>query len=234
MDKLAKIKFVLLMGGGLLLTEQVHAKFDGFYVGGSLGYLQQNTSINAAQNPANPHADIYKSTAGRAMPVTELFLGWGKVVGGQFYIGVEGQIDLIFGGSKKVAEDTNFIYHSGRKGPGYVFLGRSGYLVFPQTLIYIGIGAKLAKYTYNIHEKSDCISACFAKRYGHFFSEFGLEFMPTSNNRLAYRIAYNYMPGRYINRSTMNFPQNHMYNDKGVFKSEVSEHAVKIGLVYRF
>jgi len=128
--------------GIFILQEAACAKFDGFYVGASLGHLHQNTSIDAKQDPADAHAHINNTQSQRGLPTVEFFLGWGKVLRGCFYGGVEGQIDLVRGGAKKIAEDTGFIFMSGRKGPGVAMLMRLGYLVASQTMIYGGVGGE--------------------------------------------------------------------------------------------
>lgn len=220
---------------GILISHQnSYAKFDGFYVGGSLGYLQQNTSINAQQNPANPYADVYKSTAGRAMPVTELFLGWGKVFANHFYGGLEGQVDYVISGKKTVAEDICFKYQSIRKGPGLSFLFRLGYLITPKIMIYGGFGAKLVNFQSGLFEKAGQIPAQFNSRSLRLLTEVGIELPLFSQKDMVVRISYSYMPTKNIVRKSANFPANHMYHDNGIFKTGVSEQITKLGLIYQF
>jgi opacity protein-like surface antigen len=225
---------LLVIGGILAFGSQAHAKFDGFYVGGSMGYLQQNTSINAAQNPENPNADVYKSTAGRGVPTTEFFLGWGKVFGGCFYGGVEGQIDFVMGSNKKIAEDINFIYMVNRKGPGLAIMARLGYLVNPQMMIYGGVGLKVANFVHDLLEKADCIASPFSKRSQHMLTEIGVEMSPRALQNIAIRISYSFMPKKGFTQRNANFPSNHMYHENGTFMTGVTEHAVKLGILYRF
>ena len=105
--RLNKGKTIILgLGTALALGNTTQAKFDGFYAGAGVGYLNQNTDIKADQNPTDQNADAYNSTAGRGSPTVELFFGWGKVFNACFYGGVEGKVDFVTGGVKKVAEGT--------------------------------------------------------------------------------------------------------------------------------
>lgn len=64
-----------------------HANFDGIYAGASLGYMNQSTSIDAKQNPANEFSHISKVKSQQDAPLTEILVGWGKVFGEYFYGG---------------------------------------------------------------------------------------------------------------------------------------------------
>lgn len=227
-------RILLSFVNALVFEGAAQAKFNGFYAGGSLGYLNQTTSLDAKQNPANPNADIYSATTGRGLPTAELFLGWGKVFGTCFYGGVEGKIDWVPGGSQKVAEDTNFIYRSGRKSPGVAALARLGYLITPTTLIYGGVGVKGVRFAYNLFEKTDKISASFSRRSLNLLTEMGVETCPSALQNVAFRFSYSFMPKRNMTRKAAQFPLNHMYRGHGVFKAGTAEHAFKVGMVYRF
>lgn len=227
-------KILFAFGCTFLFGSVIHAKFDGFYAGASAGYLNQRTSLDAEQNPADPNADMNNTTAGRGLPTGEVFLGWGKVFGKDFYGGLEGKIDGVTGNNQKVAEDTGFIYLSGRKGPGVAVLARLGYLINPATMIYGGVGAKMAQFEYNVFEKADNIPAPFFKRSLHLLTEIGVETSSPLVRNLIFRFSYSVMPKRDMTRNTTDFPENHMYRAGGIFKAGVAEQAAKVGILYRF
>jgi len=227
-------KALVRLSSVLVLGSAPQTAFDGFYAGGSIGYMNQNTSIDAHQNPASRNADIYKSTVGRGLPTAELFWGWGKVLGGSFYGGLEGKVDWVAGGVKKVSEDINFIYLSGRKGLGMALLARFGYLVSPHTLIYGGVGVKATRFGYNLFEKADKIPAPFSARSLNLLTEAGVETFLNPQKNLALRLSYSFMPTKGMTRTTASFPEGHMYRRHGIFKSNISEHIIKTGLIYRF
>lgn len=233
--RLNKGKTIILgLGTALALGNTTQAKFDGFYAGAGVGYLSQNTDIKANQNPTDQNADAYNSTAGSGSPTAELFFGWGKVFKACFYGGLEGKVDFVTGGLKKVAEDTNFIYRSGRKGAGIAILGRLGYLASPYTMIYGGVGVKRAEFEYNLFEKADQNSAPFSKQSFHLLTEVGVEsFLNTSKN-LAFRLSYSFMPKRSVMEQTQNFPKNHMYRENGILRGGTNEHAIKVSLIHSF
>jgi hypothetical protein len=226
--------FPWIFGFVCILSDATHAKFDGFYMGGSLGYLQQNTSINAQQDPSDPNAHINRTNAQQGNPTTEIFVGWGKHFGGCFYGGLEGRIDWVIGKSKTAAEDTVFKFLAARKGPGASLLARAGFLVSPQTIIYVGAGFKLVSVTHTIFEKEERIAAQFSSKTINPLFEAGAESQTCENKKLAIRLSYSFMPQRSLIRTSISFPQNHMYRANGYFKARTSEHAIKLGLIYRF
>lgn len=211
-----------------------HATFDGVYAGGSLGYMNQNTGIDAKQNPANSNADTYKAMAQKGSPLAEIFVGWGKVFGGCFYGGLEGQLDFLLNGSRKIAEDTNFIYRSGRKGPGVAALVRLGYLVTPTLMVYGGVGAKAVRLGHDLFEKAEKISAPFSQKTLNLLTEVGVETVVGNSSNLRLRFAYGFMPKKGMTRTTAQFPENHMYRDQGILKTGGADHALKMGVIHRF
>ncbi len=217
-----------------ILVGAAHAKFDGFYTGASVGYMNQNTSIDAKQNPANRFAHVNKGTGHQGSPTAELFLGWGKVFGGCFYGGLEGKIDLVLGRNQKVAEDTGFIFKSGRKGLGIAALVRLGCLVTPTTMIYGGVGVKALRFDHDLFEKSEKISAPFSQKTLNLLTEVGVETAVGSSHHLRFRFAYAFMPKKSMTRTTTQFPAKHMYRDQGILKTSGTEHAVKLGVIYSF
>lgn len=223
-----------VVGSLCALASPAQAKFDGFYAGGSLGYLQQNTTLNAQQNPGNPKADMHNTTSVRGLPTVELFLGWGKIFERSFYVGIEGKVDWAATGKRKIAEDINFSYLSSRKNPGVALLGRLGYLVSPQTLVYGGVGAKWVGFRYNVFEKVDQIPAPFSKQSVHLLTEVGVETALPALKNWAVRLSYSFMPKRDITQTGQSFPANHMYQQNGSLKVGMAEHAIKIGLLYQF
>lgn len=227
-------KILFAFGCTFVFGSVIHAKFDGFYAGASAGYLNQRTSLDARQNPADPNADMNNTTAGRGLPTGEIFLGWGKVFAKNFYGGLEGKIDGVTGKSRKVAEDTGFIFTSGRKGPGMAVLARLGYLIHSATLIYGGVGAKRARFEYNVFEKADKISALFSKQSVYLLMEIGVEASSNTVQNLIFRFSYSVMPKRDMTRTTTDFPANHMYRANGIFKAGVTEQTAKVGILYRF
>ena len=218
----------------VVLVSMAHATFDGVYTGASLGYMNQTTSIDAKQNPANNNTDAYKATMQRGSPTAEIFVGWGKVVGGYFYGGLEGKIDALLGGSRKIAEDTNFIYRSGRKGLGVAALVRLGYLVTPTMMIYGGVGVKALQFDHDLFEKADKISAPFSQKTLNLLTEVGVEMIVGSYQNLRFRFAYGFLPKKGMTRTTTQFPENHTYRDQGVLKTGGAEHAFKMGVIYCF
>jgi hypothetical protein len=218
----------------VVLMSMAHAKFDGVYAGASLGYMNQNTSIDAKQNPANRFAHVNKGVAQKGSPMAEIFVGWGKVFGGCFYGGLEGQIDWVSGKSQKVAEDTNFIYLSGRKGAGFAALVRLGFLVTPTVMIYGGVGMKAVRFDHNMFEKPGKISAPFSQRTLNLLTEVGIETVIGSYENFRLRFAYAFMPKKGMTRTTTQFPIDHVYRDHGILKTGGAEHALKMGLIYRF
>ncbi|MCE3231623.1 MAG: hypothetical protein K0R52_1551 [Alphaproteobacteria bacterium] len=228
-------KIMGLIVGSLLASEEAaQAKFDGFYAGASVGYLNQNTSFDAKQNPANPKADMNSSTAGSGLPTAEFFGGWGKVFDGCFYGGLEGKIDLTKRSTKKVAEDTGFIFMLGRKNPSIAILSRFGYLISPHTIIYGGGGVKITRFEYGLFEKADKIPALFSKQSLHLFTEVGVEAFSNVVQTLSFRFSYSFMPKKDITQKTTTFPINHMYRENGKLKIGVTEHTIKVGIVYHF
>jgi hypothetical protein len=233
--RLNKGKIVILgLGTTLALGNATQAKFDGFYAGASMGYLTQNTDIKANQNPKNPNAHVNNTRSQRGSPTIEFFFGWGKVFQSCFYGGLEGKIDFVKGGAKKIAEDTNFIYRAGRRGLGIALLARLGYLVTPHTLIYGGVGVKKIQFKYNFFEKLDKVSAPFSKRSMHLLTEIGVETLLTTSKNLAFRASYSFTPKRSLTQNTTNFPINHVYREHGVFRAKTTEHILKAGLIYQF
>ena len=93
---------------------------------------------------------------------------------------------------------------------------------------------KVANFEHNVFEKADQILAPFSKRSVHFLTEMGLEMTTNSLPNLAYRFSYSFMPQKKLARGGANFPANHMYRQQGLLKAGVDEHAVKMGMVYRF
>lgn len=217
-----------------ILVAAAHAKFDGFYAGMGLGYMNQSTSIDAKQNPADRNADVNKGTTQQGNPIAEIFLGWGKVFGGCFYGGLEGKIDWVLGKSQKVAEDTGFIYLSGRKGLGVAALVRLGWLVTPTTMIYVGAGVKALRFGHNLFEKVDKISAPFSQKTLNLLTEVGVETAVGGSHCLRFRLAYAFMPKKGMACTTAQFPAKHMYRDHGILKVGGAEHAFKMGVIYRF
>lgn len=209
-------------------------QFDGVYAGANVGYMNQNTSLDAKQDPGNVRADAYNSTASRGFPMIEALLGFGKVFLGSFYGGVEGRVDWVLGGPQKSAEDISFKYISGRKGPGITFLARLGYLVTPTTMIYGGVGVKAVQFMYDLFEKADQISAPFSKRSLNLLTEVGIETSLSPFQNIRFRFSYAFTATRSMTRKSTDFPSNHMYGSQGVFKAGTSEHALKVGLIYRF
>ncbi|MBX9805026.1 MAG: hypothetical protein K2Y18_04645 [Alphaproteobacteria bacterium] len=223
--------FLLGLPGGI---GEVQASFDGPYVGVHLGHLHQTTSLDAKQDPANKNADMNNTTGARGMPTVEIVLGWGRLFWGCFYGGVEGKIDWAKGGSQKVAEDVNFIYKSGRKGLGAGVLARLGYLVTPTTMVYGGVGIKSARFSHNIFEKADQISAPFSKRSHHLLTEVGIETSTEAIQNLKFRFGYSFMPKKAATHKTTEFPINHLYREQGIVKAGTLEHIIKVGMIYRF
>lgn len=217
-----------------VLVGAAHAKFDGFYTGASVGYMNQNTSIDAKQNPANRYAHVNKGTGHQGSPTAEIFLGWGKVFEGCFYGGLEGKIDLALGRNQKVAEDTNFIYKSGRKGLGIATLVRLGCLITPTTMAYGGIGVKALRFDYDFFEKARKLGAPFSQKTLNLLTEVGIETAVGDFRHLRFRFAYAFMPKKGMSRTTTQFPENHVYRKKGIFKAGVAEHALKMGIIYCF
>lgn len=234
MSKIMRNMGVALVVVVAVVVTGAHAKFDGFYTGGSVGYMNQSTSIDAKQNPANRFAHVNKGTAQQGSPTAEIFLGWGKVFGGCFYGGLEGKIDVLLGGSQKVAEDTNFTYQSGRKGPGVAALARLGYLVTPTTMIYGGVGVKALRFNYSLFEKQRQLQAPFSQKSLNLLTEVGVETSVCNSQHLKFRFAYAFMPRKAMTRTTSQFPVNHVYRNSGILKTGVTEHALKLGVVYRF
>jgi hypothetical protein len=229
-------KIMGLIVGSLLASEEAaQAKFDGFYAGASVGYLNQNTSFDAKQNSSDPNAHVNNTHSQRGLPTADIFLGWGKVFFGYFYGGLEGNIDAVRKGqNQKVAEDTAFIFMSGRKGIGIATLTRFGYLIYPHVMIYSGLGIKITQFEHNIFEKADKISAIFSKRFCNLLTEVGIETSLNNSKNLAFRLAYSFTPKRHLMQKATNFPTNHMYRENGMFKTSMNEYAVKISLAYHF
>jgi len=218
----------------VVLVGMAHATFDGVYAGGSLGYMNQNTGIDAKQNPANRFAHVNKGTAQQGSPLAEIFVGWGKVFGGCFYGGLEGQLDFLLSGNRKVAEDTGFIYKSGRKGPGVAALVRLGYLVTPTLMVYGGMGVKAVRFGHDLFEKAEKISAPFSQKTLNLLTEVGVETVVGNCRNLRFRFAYGFMPRKGMTRTTVQFPVDHVYRDQGILKTGGAEHALKMGVIYRF
>lgn len=217
-----------------VLVGAAHAKFDGFYTGASVGYMNQNTSIDAKQNPANRYAHVNKGTGHQGSPTAEIFLGWGKVFEGCFYGGLEGKIDLALGRNQKIAEDTGFIYKSGRKGLGIAALVRLGWLVTPTTMIYGGVGVKALRFDHNLFEKVRKFGAPFSQKTLNLFTEVGVETAVSTSHHLRFRFAYAFMPKKGMTRTTTQFPAKHMYQDQGTLKTGGAEHVLKMGVIYCF
>lgn len=234
MSKVMRNMGVAMVVVGAVVVTGAHAKFDGFYTGGSVGYMNQSTSIDAKQDPTDLDAHVNKKTAQQGSPMAEIFLGWGRVFGRCFYGGLEGKIDVLLEGSQKVAEDTGFIFHSKRKGLAVGTLARLGYLVTPTTLIYGGVGIKALRIDHNLLEKAGNISAPFSQKTLNLLTEVGIETVVGGSSHWRFRFAYAFMPKKGMTRTTSQFPANHMYRDQGVFKVGGAEHAVKMGMVYRF
>lgn len=212
----------------------VQAKFEGYYVGASIGRIQQNTYINAKQNPGNANADIFNSTTTQGLHSAEFFFGWGRVFRKRIYFGLESKLDLTKSGMKKAAEDSNFIYLSGRTGVGAALLFRCGYFSNPQTMIYGGIGVKTIQFHHNLFEKVDKISAPFSKRFVHPLLEVGLENSLPAFNNLSFRVSYSFMAQRKMTTKTASFPTNHMYRENGSFNTGITEHTGRVSLCYFF
>lgn len=222
------------LGSALVFGSATQATFDGLYAGVSLGYMNQSITINASQNPTNPNADIYKSTAGRGLPTAEFFFGWGKVFEGRFYGGLEGKVDWATGSIKKVAEDVNFTYLAGRKGLGIGVLARLGYLVSPHTMVYGGVGVKATRFGYNLFQKVDKIPTSFSQQSLNLLTEMGIETFLNAQKTLALRLSYSFMPAKGVTRTMTSFPEGHIYRDDGFFKASTTEHTFKAGVTYRF
>lgn len=218
----------------VVLVKMAHANFDGAYGGASLGYMNQHTSIDAKQNPANRFAHVNKGTSHQGSPIAEIFVGWGKVLGQCFYGGLEGKVDVLLKGKQKIAEDTNFIYNSGRKGPGVAALVRLGYLITPTMIVYGGVGIKALRFEYNMFEKADKISAPFSQKNLNLLTEIGVETAVGSHQNLRFRFAYELMPKKGMTRTAAQFPVDHVYRSRGILKTGGAEHALKMGVVYRF
>jgi hypothetical protein len=218
----------------VVLMTMVHANFDGVYAGASLGYMNQHTSIDAKQNPANRFAHVNKGRGQQGSPIVEMFVGWGKIFGGRFYRGLEGKVDILLRENQKIVEDTNFIYKSERKGSAITALIRFGYLVAPTTMIYRGAGVKVLRFDHNLFEKSGKIPAPFSQKILNLLTEVGIETVVGSYRNLRFRLSYGFMPKKDMIRTTTQFPENHMYGDQGVLKMGDAEHALKMGVIYRF
>lgn len=218
----------------VVLVKMAHANFDGAYGGASLGYMNQHTSIDSKQNPANRFAHVNKGTSHQGSPIAEIFVGWGKVFGQCFYGGLEGKVDVLLKGKQKIAEDTGFIYKSGRKGLGVAVLMRLGYLITPTMMVYGGVGMKALQFEHSLFEKADKISAPFSQKNLNFLTEIGIETVVGNYQNLRFRFAYGFMLKKDMIRTTTQFPGNHMYRDSGIMKIGGAEHALKMGMVYRF
>lgn len=217
-----------------MVVNGTYANFDGIYAGASLGYMNQSTSIDASQNPENNNADTYKATMQSGRPTAEIFMGWGQVLGKFFYGGLEGKMDVLLGQSQKIAEDTNFIYKSNRKGLGIAALMRLGYLLTPTTLIYGGAGVKVLQFNHNLFEKTGKIPSLFSQRATNLLTELGVETVIGTSRQLRFRFTYAFMPRKSMIRTTSQFPVDHVYRDRGVLKVGGAEHALKMGVIYRF
>lgn len=229
------LKYIILILGRVFSShESSYAKFDGFYVGGSLGYLQQNTSIDAAQNPNNPNAHINRTNSQQGHPTPEIFIGWGKNFTEYFYGGVEGRIDWVVGKDKFAAEDTNFIYITKRKGTALSALFRFGYLLELNTMIYGGFGIKIVKFECDMYEKTGGISSPSINKTPQALYELGIETKSEAIKNLAYRLSYSFTVKKNKSQRPENFHTNHVYRDSGIFKVGSAEHAVRIGLQYQF
>jgi len=217
-----------------MVVNGTYANFDGIYAGASLGYMNQSTSIDAKQNPANEFAHISKVKSQRGAPLTEIFVGWGKVFGKYFYGGLEGQVDWALRKNQKMAEDTGFIFKSGRKGLGIAALIRLGYLVTPTTLVYGAVGLKTLRSDHDLFEKAEKISAPFSQRTTNLLTEVGVETAVGLSSPLRFRFAYGFMPKKSMVRTTTQFPVDHVYHDHGIFKTSGAETMVKMSIIYRF
>jgi hypothetical protein len=216
------------------LVTMAHANFDGVYAGASLGYMNQHTSIDAKQNPANRFAHVNKGTGQQGSPTAEIFVGWGRVFGGCFYGGLEGKVDILLKENQKVVEDTGFIYNSERKGLGVAVLMRLGYLVMPTVMIYGGMGVKALRFEHNLFEKAEKIPAPLSQESLNLLTEVGVETVVGSYQNLRFRFAYGFMPKKSMTYTTTKFLENHMYRNSGILKTGGAEHALKMGVIYRF
>ena len=196
--------------------------------------MNQHTSIDAKQNPANRFAHVNKGRGQQGSPIVEISVGWGKVFGGYFYGGLEGKVDVLLKGNQKIAEDTNFIYKSGRKGPGVAALVRLGYLATPTVMIYGGMGVKALRFGHDLFEKADKISAPFWQKSVNLLTEVGVETIMGSYQNLRFRFAYGFMLKKGITRTAVQFPANHVYKSRGILNIGGAEHALKMAVIYRF
>ncbi|MBM3469074.1 MAG: hypothetical protein FJX71_06565 [Alphaproteobacteria bacterium] len=230
--------FIIFVGmiffGIITPTKSENSRFNGFYAGASIGYAHQITHLDAKQNPANPNAHTNNTTTQRGFPLTELFVGWGKEIGGGIYGGLEKKADWLPRRCAKIAEDTNFSYFGNRKNVGFAILGRLGYIISPSTLIYGGIGIKAVKYQYILFEKAGKIPATFTQKTLNPFSEIGMDTLIGNSKNLGLRISYSCMHNRSIIRKSNQFPTHHIYHEQGILKTSGTEHAFNVGLVYRF
>ncbi|MDF3034722.1 MAG: hypothetical protein K0R76_1676 [Alphaproteobacteria bacterium] len=113
-------------------------------------------------------------------------------------------------------------------------LVRLGYLVSSNTMAYGGVGAKTIRFEYNLFEKADKIPAPFSKQSLHLLTEIGIETFSKLVQNLAFRFSYSFMPQKDVTQKGKNFPINHIYRKHGFLKTSVTEHAIKVGLAYRF
>ena len=232
--KIIKKIAVFALSTNLGFVAPVQAKFDGYYIGASLGHIQQNTHINAEQNPGNANADTFNSTTIQTLPCAELFFGWGQIFRKKLYFGLEGKFDFTKSGIKKAAEDISFIYLSGRKGVGATLLFRCGYFSSSRTMLYGGIGIKTIYFHHNLFEKADKISAPLSKRSLRPLIEIGVETSLPAFDNLSFRISYSFMAKSKMITKTASFPTNHMYRENGSFNTGIAEHTGKASIVYHF
>lgn len=224
----------LSLGSALVLGHTAQAKFDGFYAGASVGYLNQSVHLKAQQNPGNVYADINNTNTERGKITNELFLGYGKIFKEHLYAGIEGKVDWAIQKNQKITEDVNFIYSSGRTNPAIAALLRFGYLLKSHAMIYGGVGAKIIRLKHDIFQKDKQISSPFSKRFVNLLTEIGIESPSNFLQSLRFRFSYSFMPNKDMKQKSKNFQENHIYKRYGILKTKTTEHIFRIGLVYQF
>lgn len=231
---------------------------NGFYLGASAGVAQTNVKYDyAVQNAPNPtFLNATRTDGGKTAGLFGLFAGYGVVVGSGAYVGGE-----IYGGFDTTSFSP---YDDTASGAGAAFwkvklerkyyyglAARLGYMITPNTLAYIRLAAEAGKWKASVSPNTALFDAprraaaatdeAVAKaKQTQTKNKTGIQFAPgvgvevyVSKN-LFIRAEYSYLFGPKISLSNSIAETSTISGTTANHNLKTSQHAMKVGIGYKF
>ncbi len=223
---------------------------SGFYLGASAGVAQTNVKYNYHTTDATSAATTQNTNfdGGKAGGLFGLFAGYGMMVGQGAYVGGE-----IYGGfdtsSVKPFDDksgSTVVFWTTKLERKYFYglAARLGYMITPSTLAYIRLAAESGKWKATLTPGANGAAGFSTSNSAKVINKnkTGIQFAPglglevNLNKNLFVRAEYSYLFGPKIsfNQDVSGYAPGVVNGTNNVHSLKTSQHAVKLGLGYKF